>query len=116
MDDDEPLALPPGARTLLRAPDAIVRPLAAAESDPERRWLLQQPRAVRRAFVEEVLDRGGHTTHQRRWMLLQDDAVRLSYVTDVLQQARRPDREAMWLLRQDRAVRESYVAQVLDAL
>jgi hypothetical protein len=114
-EDDERLTLPPGARALLRAPDAIVRPLAAAESDPERRWLLQQPRSVRRSFVEEVLDRGGHTAHQRRWMLLQDDPVRLSYVADVLTKARRPDREAIWLLRLDRAVRESYVVQVLDA-
>ena len=113
MPGDTPLSLPPGARRLLGAPDAVTRTLAAAESDPERRWLLRRPRAVRRSFVDVVIDGGGDPAVQRRWMLEQDDETRESYVTDVLYAAPRPDHEAIWLLRQERAVRASYVADVL---
>jgi hypothetical protein len=99
---------------MLRAPDAVTRTIAAADADPDRRWLLRRSRAVRRSFVDHVIDRGGGTAAQRRWMLEQDDAVRGSYVADVLERAREPDREAIWLLCQDDAVRASYVAEVLD--
>jgi hypothetical protein len=109
------LVLPPGARAMLRAPDAVVRAVAATEADPERRWLLRRSRAVRRSFVEHVIDRGGGPAEQRRWMLEQDDDVRLSYVDEVLEPAPEPDREAIWLLSQDASVRASYVAEVLDA-
>ncbi len=81
---DEPLSLPARARMVLLAPDAVARTVAAAERDPERRWLLRCPRAVRRSFVEDVLDAGGGLAEQQRWLLLQDDAVRESYVADVL--------------------------------
>jgi hypothetical protein len=111
---EAPLVLPPGARALLRAPDAVTRAVAAAEADPERRWLLRRSRAVRRSFVEQVIDRGAGPAEQRRWMLAQDDDVRSSYIADVLERAPEPDREAIWLLRQDAAVRASYVAEVLD--
>lgn len=110
----EPLSLPPGARTMLRAPDMITRALAATEDDAERRWLLSRPRAIRRSFVEQVIDRGGDVAEQRRWMLEQDAEVRGSYVSDVLERAPQPDREAIWLLTRDDAVRASYVADVLD--
>jgi hypothetical protein len=115
MPSDEPLSLPPGARAMLRAPDAVTRTIAAVQTDPERRWLLRQARAIRRSFVEEVIDGGAGPAAQRRWMLLQDDDVRLSYVDDVLTAALAPDREAIWLLRQSPALRASYVADVLDA-
>ena len=115
MPGDAPLKLPPGARAVLRAPDAFARSLAVTAADPERRWLLSRPGAVRRSFVEQVIDRGGGGGAQRRWMLDQDDAVRESYIEHVLAPAREPDREAIWLLRQDRAVRASYVAEVLEA-
>jgi hypothetical protein len=108
------LSLPPGARTVLRAPDAVARTLAAADWDPERRWLLRRARAIRRSFVEEVIDRGAGAETQRRWMLEQADDVRESYVTDVLERAAEPDREAIWLLRQNGVVRASYVADVLE--
>jgi lipocalin len=114
MPGDAPLSLPPGARMLLRAPDAVTRTIAAADPDRERRWLLRRPLAVRRGFVEQVIDCGAGAAVQRRWMLEQDDAVRASYVAEVLERARRPDREAIWLLSQNAAVRASYVAQVLD--
>ena len=78
------LGLPPGARLVLLAPAPVVRRLAAIETDPERRWLLSQPRAVRRSFVTEVLDGAGDRRAQERWLLLQDDAVRRSFVAEVL--------------------------------
>jgi hypothetical protein len=68
----------------LMAPDAVTRSLAAVEEDPERRWLLCQPRAVRRSFVAEVVDHPEDPRAHERWILLQDDAVRHSYVEQVL--------------------------------
>jgi hypothetical protein len=79
-----PIELPRGARMALMAPDALTRTLAAVEEDPERRWLLSQPRAVRRTFVEQVVDRQDDPRAHERWLLLQDDAVRRSFVDQVL--------------------------------
>ncbi len=98
--------LPPYARAVLLGPDLMARALAARETDPERRWLLRRPRAVRRSFVTHVIDDG---EDEQRWMLLQDDATRLSYVEAV-----EPDLETAWLLRQTRRIRDSYIADVLD--
>ncbi len=110
----EPHALPPGARSVLLAPARVTRAVAAADTDPERRWMLRLPREVRRSFVAEVIDAGGDAAAQERWMLLQDDAVRASYVADVLAHAD-PDPRELWMLRQPRKVRESYVREVLEA-
>jgi hypothetical protein len=114
MSSSVPISLPPGARAALLAPAAVTRAVAAADRDPERRWMLRLPRPVRRSFVAEVLDAGAGHLLQERWMLLQSDDVRESYVEDVLLQCAEPDTRAVWLLRQDRAVRESYVAEVID--
>ena len=114
MPGQDRIVLPPGGRAVLRAPDAVARTLAAIERDPERRWLLRRSRAVRRSFLERVIDRGGGSAEQRRWMLEQDDYMRSSYVSEVLERAQQPDREAIWLLCQAPAVRASYVAEVLD--
>ena len=114
MTSSAPTSLPPGSRTVLLAPSALARALAAADWNPERRWMLRLPRRVRRSFVAEVLDIRGGQLPQERWMVLQDDDVRKSYVQQVLLQAAEPDAQAVWLLRQDRAVRESYVAEVID--
>ena len=113
MPGETPIVLPPGARTVLRAPDALTRAVAATDPDRERRWLLRRPRAVRRSFVERVIDRGAGPEAQRRWMLEQDEDVRSSYVSDVLERDPEPDREAIWLLCQEDAVRASFVAEVL---
>jgi hypothetical protein len=115
MPDDDDLRLPPGARTVLTAPDRVARALAAAAPDPEQRWMLRLRRDVRRSFVADVIDRGGHRADQERWLLLQDDEVRQSYVDDVLLAQSDADRQDIWMLRQPRAVRESYVHDVLDA-
>jgi hypothetical protein len=106
------IELPPGARAVLLGPDVVARTLAARERDPQRRWLLRRPRAVRRSFLEEVIENGGG---EERWMLLRDRETRESYVRDVLEAAQPPDRQAIWLLRQAEKVRRSYVEQVIDA-
>ena len=102
----DPILLPPGARAVLTGPDFVARGLAAADRDPQRRWILRRPRGVRRSFVREVIDTAGD---QERWMLMQDDETRHSYIEEV-----GGDRQANWLLRQPRKVRESYVADVID--
>jgi hypothetical protein len=107
----EPIVLPPGARAVLSGPDFVARQIAHRQSDPQQRWILRQPKVVRRSFLEEIID--GEAS-QERWMLLQDDETRLSYVWEVLEAEEALDRQAIWLLKQPRAVRESYVAQVLD--
>jgi hypothetical protein len=104
--------LPPHARAVLTGPDFVARNVAGLERDPQRRWMLRRPRAVRRSYVSVVVDGAGH---EERWMLLQDDETRDSYVSDVLSHEPEPDRQAIWLLGQPRAVRESYVADVIDA-
>ena len=104
--------LPPHARAVLTGPDFLARNLAGLERDPQRKWMLRRPRAVRRSYVSVVIDGAGD---EERWMLLQDDETRASYVTDVLSHEPEPDRQAIWLLGQPRAVRESYVADVIDA-
>ena len=73
--------LPPGARTVLTGPDLVARAVASREKDPQRKWLLRRPRAVRRDFLATVIDGGGD---EERWMLLQDDETRRSYVAEVL--------------------------------
>ena len=71
-------------RTILLAPGAVAKAAALAAKTAEERWMLAQPRDVRRSYVEEVLDRPNDRNAQERWMLRQPDAVRLSYIRDVL--------------------------------
>ena len=100
-------------RAILLAPGPVARAAALGVSTPEQRWMLAQPREVRRSYVEQVLDRPTDPNGQMRWMLGQPDAVRHSYVKAVL--ARDPDAppEQAWMLKQPRKVRESYVREVL---
>jgi hypothetical protein len=71
-------------RTILLAPAALAKAAALAATTPEERWMLAQPREVRRSYVEQVLDRPNDPNARERWMLRQPDAVRLSYIRDVL--------------------------------
>jgi hypothetical protein len=107
------LRLPRGARQVLLAPGTLARALAAADDDPERRWMLGLPREVRRSFVAEVIDRGADRRGQERWLLGQSDRVCRSYADEVL--SRRPDADPAeaWLLRQPADVRTSFVREVL---
>jgi hypothetical protein len=103
-------------RSVLLSAGPLARAAAVAATRPEQRWMLGQPREVRRSFVAEVIDAGGGARlAQERWMLLQADDVRASYAQRVLRAAPEPDRRQIWMLGQPRAVRESYVREVLDA-
>src|SRR4051812_46828782 len=46
-------------RTILIGPDWVARAAASAVRDPRQRWMLRQPRAVRRSYADEVLGRPG---------------------------------------------------------
>jgi hypothetical protein len=76
--------MPSMERRVLCASDAVARAAARVAREPEQRWMLKQPRAVRRSFADEVLGRPDAELRQQVWMLRQGDAVRESYVRDVL--------------------------------
>jgi hypothetical protein len=71
-------------RRVLTAPDPVARAAARLAADREQRWMLGQPRAVRRSFAEEVFGRPDAELRQQVWMLRQSAEVRESYVADVL--------------------------------
>jgi hypothetical protein len=71
-------------RQILMGPDWVARAAAAAVTDPKQRWMLRQPRHVRRSYALEVLGRPDEDRVAEKWMLLQPDEVRLSYVERVL--------------------------------
>ena len=71
-------------RRVLTAPDAVARAAARFAPDREQRWMLCQPRAVRRSFADEVFGRPDAELRHQVWMLRQPDAVRESYIEDVL--------------------------------
>lgn len=103
-------------REMLLAPDFVARAAAALAPQPEQRWMLGQPLAVRRSYLGEVLERGGGEREQTVWMLRQPDAVRLSYVEQVARRGAAPASPAtVWMLRQPASVRESYVVEVVLA-
>jgi hypothetical protein len=103
-------------RQLLLAPDPVARTAVPFAPDAESRWMLRQPRALRRSFVEEVFGREDEELLQQAWMLRQPRAVRESFVEDVLlKQDPPPPREEVWMLRQDDDVCRSYVREVLLA-
>ena len=69
---------------MLVAPDAVARHAARVAADAEARWILRQPRAVRRSYAEAVLGREDRDVREQAWLLHQPDDVRHSYVRDVL--------------------------------
>jgi len=71
-------------RQILAGPDFLARAAASAVSDPLQRWMLRQPREVRRSYAAEVHGRPDEELRAERWMLLQTDPVRRSYVDEVL--------------------------------
>ena len=102
-------------RSILTAPGAIARTAARAAREPEQRWMLTQPREVRRSFAEEVFGRPDATERQEIWMLRQPKAVRESFVEAVLLREDPPQLHSIWMLRQNDKVRESFVRDVLEA-
>jgi hypothetical protein len=101
-------------RSILLAPGPVARAAALGAKGREERWMLAQPRDVRRSYVEQVLDAPDDPNAQMRWMLAQTDAVRLSYVEAVLAHDDAAPPEHAWMLRQSKRVRASYVREVLD--
>ena len=104
---------PPSERQLLLAPDAVARAAVALAPDREAQWMLRQPRAVRRSFVEEVFGREDEERPPAGWMLSQPREIRESFVEHVLMKQDPQPREEIWMLRQADDVRESYVRYVL---
>jgi hypothetical protein len=62
----------------------VARAAARVATLPEQRWILCQPRDVRRSYAEEVWGRPDEALQQQIWMLRQTKAVRESYIVDVL--------------------------------
>lgn len=102
-------------RQILVAPDAVARAAAALAPDAEARWMLRQPRALRKSFAEEVFGREDEERLQQAWMLRQPREVRESFVEHVLLKRDPVPREQVWMLRQRDEVCESYVREVLLA-
>ena len=71
-------------RRILTAPAAVARAAAKVATLPEQRWILMQPRDVRRSYAEEVFGRADEALRQQVWMLRQPRDVRESYIADVL--------------------------------
>ncbi|HEX8123759.1 MAG TPA: hypothetical protein VF549_21090 [Solirubrobacteraceae bacterium] len=101
-------------RQILVAPDAVARAAAPLAPDPEARWMLRQPRPVRRSFADEVFGREDEEARQQAWMLRQPRELRESFVEHVLRKQDPEPREEIWMLLQDDAVCESYVREVLE--
>jgi hypothetical protein len=72
-------------RQVLKAPDAVARRAARLAAEREQRWMLRQPRAVRRSFAAEVHGRPDEALREQIWMLRQDEATRESYIREVLE-------------------------------
>jgi hypothetical protein len=72
-------------RSILLAPGPIARAAARMAREPEQRWMLCQPRDVRRSYVAEVVDRPYLPNAAAMWLLGQPDDVRASYVREVLE-------------------------------
>ena len=102
-------------RSLLVAPAPVARAAALAAREPEQRWMLTQPREVRRSFAEEVFGRRDADARQEIWMLRQPRAVRESFIAQVLAHQEPRPRQTIWMLRQTDKVRDSYVQEVLES-
>jgi hypothetical protein len=102
-------------RSILTAPGPVARAASRATREPEQRWMLTQPRELRRSFAEEVFGREDADLRQEVWMLRQPRPVRDSFVEHVLLLEDPPPLQAIWMLRQSDKVRASYLRDVLLA-
>ena len=100
-------------RSILTSPGPVARAASRAAREPEQRWMLTQPREIRRDFAEEVFGREDADLRQEVWMLRQPQAVRESFIEHVLLLEDPPPLQAIWMLRQAAKVRESYIREVL---
>lgn len=75
-------------RGVLLSPGLVRRAATGRARNPEERWILGQPKAVRESYVRDVFDKPGDPlVLQQIWMMRQPDAVRESYVREVLEPA-----------------------------
>jgi hypothetical protein len=102
-------------RSILTAPGPVARAASYAAREPEQRWMLTQPRELRRSYAEEVFGREDADLRQEVWMLRRPKAVRDSFIENVLLREDPPPLQAIWMLRQSDKVRESYLRDVLLA-
>ncbi len=102
-------------RSILTAPGPVARAASHAAREPEQRWMLTQPREIRRSFADEVFGREDEERLQQAWMLRQPRELRESFVQHVLMKQDPLPRQEIWMLRQTDKVRESYVRDVLLA-
>jgi hypothetical protein len=100
-------------KQLLVAPDAVARAAAPMAQLPEQRWMLRQPRDIRRSFCEEVFGRPDEEQRQQIWMLHQSRELRESFIEHVLLKDDEPSREEIWMLRQDDEICRDYARFVL---
>jgi hypothetical protein len=100
-------------RSILTSPGPVARAASRAAREPEQRWMLTQPREIRRDFAEEVFGHEDADLRQEVWMLRQPKAVRESFIEHVLVHEDPVPLQAIWMLRQTDKVRESYVKEVL---
>jgi hypothetical protein len=102
-------------RSILTSPGPVARAASYAARAPEQRWMLTQPRELRRSYAEEVFGREDADLHQEVWMLRQPRSVRESFIEQVLLREDPPPLQSIWMLRQSDEVRESYLRDVLLA-
>jgi hypothetical protein len=100
-------------RQILTAPDAVAKAAAPLAPDPEQRWMLKQPRELRRSFADEVFGRPDEEERQEVWMLHQPYEVRESFAREVLMDDPEAPREMIWMLLQDDDTCRSYARYVL---
>jgi hypothetical protein len=102
-------------RSILTAPGPVARAASYAAREPEQRWMLTQPRELRRSYAEEVFGREDADLRQEVWMLRQPRDVRESFIEQVLLREDPSPLQTIWMLRQSDRVRESYLRDVLLA-
>lgn len=107
--------MPPAERQVLMAPDAVARAVAAVAPDRNAAWMLRQPRPLRQAYAEDVLDAADRELAEEVWMLQQPLDIRLSYLEEVVAYDPATPPEQIWMLRQSDEVCLSYVDEVLLA-
>ena len=105
--------MPSAERQILVAPDVVAKGAARMAPLPEQRWMLRQPRPLRRSFADEVFGHPDMERRQQAWMLRQDDDVRESFIAHVLEKQRPRPRDQIWMLRQSEEIRAGYVREVL---
>jgi hypothetical protein len=100
-------------RQILTSPDVVARAAAAMAPDREQRWMLRQPRAIRRSYADEVLGQPDEDRHAEAWMLQQPREIRESYLREVVMKDPDAPRDMVWMLQQDDETCRSFARFVL---